>query len=305
MLAEAGGRGKVAVAFRAVSESVGNGSTLADALGERPELFEAVDVQVIRSSEHIGDIAPAFEAVAAAIDKRLTFRKSLIKKGTYPMLVLSASIFLGPLPELVTGSPAAYAGQVFGNIFVMGLVLGFALFGIPWLLRRPEVAGPLRRAAWRSPWPGSVYTDGVRGMFSSVLARNMSAGLPIHGALESAAAVTADPVTIQRVARASQDIRNGSELAEALGRQDVFPEGDRMQLLAGERSGTLTDSLNSLAGIYEERAERGLGIVLKIAGGVLTAVVFLYVAAGILEGMQKAVLGPMQEIEKALPYLRP
>ncbi len=302
MLADGGGVGKVPTALRDVSTRFQDGSTLADALGTHPELFVPQDLQVIRASEHIGDVAPAFEAVAQAIDARIAFRKTLLGKGAYPMLVLTASIFLGPLPELVVGSASAYAAQVFGNVLFMGLVLALVFVGLPWLLRRPDVGDPLRRFAWKAPWPGSVYRDTVRAMFSKVLARNMAAGLPIHPALESAAAVTADPVTIERIARASRAIRGGSELAEALGQQGVFADGDRMQLIAGERSGTLTDSLGALAATYGERSERGLSRILKVAGGILTAVVFIYVAFGIVGGLKKAVLGPMDEIEKALPY---
>lgn len=297
----------VGQALEDVGRAVEGGSTLADALARHPRLFRRADVQVVRAAERLGELGPAFDAVAEAIDGWLEARGRMLKSSVYPLIVLCSSIVLLPIPMAVTAGAGAYAAEVFTGFAWLAAAGAAFFFGVPWLLEHTRLGVDLRRLAWRAPWPASVYRDHVRATFYGVLARNLESGLLVYESLRSAGTVTADEETEAAAERSCDRITAGDELGEALVAEGLVPVPERMMVLAGERSGTLPEALHQMAQLYRDRAARGMGRVLTAVGAVLTVIVFAFVAAGILDAWRELNRSTGQVfdlIEKEMPYLR-
>ncbi len=297
----------VGAALLDIRRELDRGDGLSVALGRHPRLFRRAEIQAVRAAERIGELSPAFDAIAEAIDGWLHARGALARRATYPMMVLLVGVVVGPLPKVVTSGAGAYGRLVGTNLaLIAALVLG-CVFGLPWLMRNTRLGEEVRRLAWRLPWPARIYRDHVRATFYAVLARNLGAGLPVFEALGSAGAVTADARTEAAATSAGRAVGEGSELAPALVDAGLVPSSERMMVVAGERAGTLDESLRVMATLYRERAAAGLGRLMSVLGGALTVLVFIFIALSILgtfQDVQKSTTDVMDMIEQESPIRR-
>jgi type II secretory pathway component PulF len=301
----AGAGTRLAAVLEAVQREVEAGATLADAVAGHPELFDAPAVQSLRAAERSGGVPMALDATAARLSATLDTQRQFARSALYPLGVLATSIVLGPIPELITGSATAYATKVLGGFAAVAAVLVFAGVVVPRLLRTTRLGDDLRRAAWRLPWPATVYQVAVRGAFCRAFADQIDAGLPLYDALDASAGVTVDPFAQDAAAAAGAKLADGAPLAESLGATGLIPRGDLMVLIAGERAGTLVQSLRGLAQAYAERLDRGIRGVLRALGFVMTVVIFAWVAVGIVDAFSKVSQGTediFKLIEKEMPY---
>lgn len=297
-------RDRLAKAFRDAALKVEGGATLADAFEAQDGLVNLEELQMIRASERVGDLAPVFEGLSEDLQARIGLGRELIRRATYPVMLLLSSAVVGPLPLIMTGTGGDYLWAVMKNVLVIGL-LGPGLF---WagraLLAQPTVNAKLRTLAWRLPWGAGAYRDRTRAKFARVLGRNIESGLPIYESLETAARITADPHIIARTAAVGGQLAQGSELSPALGATGIFEPGERMQLVSAERSGTLDATFSVLAIQYDERSQRRLRRAVRILSGTLTAFVVVYVAMGVVQSYKDAVLGPLELLEQEMPHLK-
>ena len=294
----------VAAALKDIRGELERGEALAVALTRHPRLFRRAEVQAMRAAERIGELSPALDAIGEAIDGWLHARGALLKKAAYPMMVLLVGIIVGPLPRAVVSGAGAYGQAVAGHLALIAAIGLGGAFGLPWLLEHTRLGEDARRIAWRLPWPARIYRDHVQATFYAVLSRNLAAGLPVFEALESAGAVTADTRTETAAAEAGRAIGGGSELAPALVGAGLVPTSERMMVVAGERAGTLDESLRGMATLYRERAAAGLGRLMSALGTVLTLLVFVFIALSILgtwQDVRKSTTDVMDMIERESP----
>lgn len=282
--------------LRQISQRVGAGDDLAEALGEYPEYFSKADVQLVRAGERSGTLREAFDTIRDDHDRKREFVVTVLSQSTYPLLLLVMWIFMAPVPLLAAGKVDSY---------VMAVVTPFLVLLALWLLSRPvymlirdrlDLGRMARNFAWLAPWPGSIYRDYVRGIFCRTLARNLGAGIALYDSLETAASVTADPHTETAAARAAEDVGDGADLAPSLGAARIIPPGDLMIVTAGERAGELVEGLESLGKVYLERALRGFKQLAKVLSVALAFLILMYVASGILGQF----LSVTRELESAL-----
>ncbi|MCB9729368.1 MAG: type II secretion system F family protein [Deltaproteobacteria bacterium] len=289
----------------AMGTDLEGGASLADAASRHPELFDASALQALRAAERTGSLPQALEALAARLDSSLEVRRQLLRSALYPLGVLATSIVLGPIPELVTGSAGAYAAKVLGNLALVAGLAFVAAVVVPRVLRTTSLGTTLRRAAWRLPWPASVYRHAVRATFCRAFADHLEAGLPLYDALQAAADVTVDPFAADAATSAAAMLEQGSALAVSLGASGFVPAGDLMVLIAGERAGTMVEALRGLATTYGDRLARGVRGLLRAFGVLMTIVIFAWVAVGIIEAFTQVSQGSediFRMIEKEMPY---
>lgn len=301
----AGAHPRLRACLMAIGADLESGTSLADAAARHPELYDAAALQSLRTAERTGSVPLALDAIAARIDATLDTQRQIFRSAIYPLSVLGTSILLGPIPALMAGSTGAYAAKVLGNLALVGALLFFVAIALPRILRTTRLGQDLRRVAWRLPWPASVYRLAVRGAFCRAFADQIEAGLPLFDALDSAAAVTVDPFARTCAAEAGALLSSGSTLAGALGSTGLIGSGELMVLIAGERAGTLVESLRALGVTYAERLERGIRGLLRALGFLLTIVIFAWVAIGIIEAFGQVSQGTEDILELVRPdYLR-
>ena len=297
-------RDRLAKAFRDAALKVEGGATLADALEAQEGLVNPEELQMIRASERVGDLAPVFEGLSEELQVRIGIGRELLRRATYPLLLLASSAVVGPLTLIVTGTAGAYLWAVTKNLLLIAAFGPGLFFAFRALVQYPKLSAKLRALAWRMPIGAGAYKDRVRAKFARVLGRNIESGLPIYESLETAARITADPHIIERAASVTGELAQGSELSPALGATGIFEPGERMQLVSAERSGTLDATFSLLATQYDERGQRRLQRTVRVLSGVLTALVVVYAAMGIVQTYKDAVLGPLEMLEQEMPHLK-
>lgn len=300
-----GGPSRLTRVLDDLATRIDEGASLAEAMGAHPEAFRPDDVAIVAAAERTGDPTSALEAIAQRHEGALAVRWSLLRHAAYPLLLLVASTLLLPLRHLVSGGVGAYLGRVasgLGGLALTGLLVGLVL---PRLLRLPAVGERLRGLAWRLPWPASIWRAHARAVLYETLARQLDAGIPLYEALDAAARATGDPRVRQRVDEAARRVASGEALTTAAAAVELVPEADRVALTAGERSGTLAETLSGLAEAQAARRRRQLrALVLVVAVG-LTLLVFVRVALGILGAYQELLGGgrdALERLEREMPY---
>lgn len=275
-------RSEVAEAVGEVRSRVRGGASLSEALGEE-ELFPPLATGMARAGERGGDLARALGRLAEHLEREEELKSRVASALLYPALMTGVGgaalavlvfyvlpRFVGILEEAGAALPRSTAlllatgdflGRWWGALLVAALAATAAI--VAWgrsesgrravarLLLRLPVVGPLRRRA-------------VAVRFGRSLGELLRSGLAIVPALEVASASLADPATADELAAATERVRAGEKLADAVGQGRAFPPLFLRMTAVGEEGGRLPDMLDRAAGVAEDELERGLERLVRL-----------------------------------------
>lgn len=265
-------------AIRAVAEAVASGAGLSESLAAAGAAFGPVvrGMAVVadatgRDAEVLRDVAAA---VRHAVGVRREFRAALVK----PALQLVAALATVGVVIAVSGGITGLDGEPIDLLglglrgpkglrtYLLGLAVaaaaGVACAPLAW---RSWAAGGIARAfALRMPVLGPALAAGESAAWCRAAALAAGAGIDAGGLVRVASAA-APGLALAPEAIAAR-LRAGADLAEALA---VDGRLDRRILVAvevGERSGTVSESLDRLAAGFEEESRAGLVAAARTAG---------------------------------------
>lgn len=268
-------RKTVTAALQHVCDQVRGGMRLADAMAERPRDFPAIYRSLINAGENAGDLARVMERLADYLENRDQLRSTIVSAFIYPAILVLVStgivVFLLSyvVPQVIGAFAQArqelplltqimlQASHLLGDYGLIALLLA----ALAAALARQALKDPARRLRWhaallRLPGLGS-YVQGVNtARFASTLAILIDAGVPLLTALEAARQTLGNQHLAQCVQQATQQVREGSNLAPALKRQKVFPSNLIHLLASGEKTGSLAPMLDRAASNLSRDLER-------------------------------------------------
>ena len=261
-----------------------------DALAGQPLSFtfsqlgvmDELSLAILGAAEVRGDPARALTVIADRCADRRTQRNLLIQRLTYPVLLLVACILIPPLPRIVNGGVGAYLAAVAGPLVVL-VVLGVLVRRIA----RARPQDPLRLAAIRVlsslPIAGGIVLMEARARFTEVLGASVRAGLDMRASLVWAcrAAAHARLGPAEPVIKA---IEKGASLHEALATLSGLDATDRAMIAQGEMAGALDEVLPRIAKMHAETARMRLSMVVRVAAGMVMAIVMAIAAMSIVGG---------------------
>jgi hypothetical protein len=160
------GQDALAKAFRDTALKIESGATLADALGEQEGIVNHEELQMIRASERVGDLGPVFEGLADDLQARIGIGRELLRRASYPLMLMISSAVVGPLPTIVTGSAGAYGGSPRTCWSSASLGQGSSWQHAPWSYTRPSTlsCGPSPGGSPGAPAPIRIVCErGSRG----------------------------------------------------------------------------------------------------------------------------------------------
>lgn len=288
------------------------GASLAAALGSYARSFPEFYRALVHGGEESGALPTVLQHLAEYLDARQALRQKTGLALLYPILVavVALAVVTGLLMYVVP-----QVVQVFQQSRQSLPLLTRALIGLSdflraaWpyvaaagvagalaahrLLRRP---GPRRR--WHAlllglPWLGSLLRGVETSRFASTLAILVAGGVPLLGALASAAQGMGNGVMREAVERAIGRVREGVSLSRALGETRVFPPLLVHLVASGELSGKLEQMLSRAARLETQALERRLAVFLTL----LEPVMILVMGAGVLL-IVLAILLPIIEINQ-------
>jgi type IV pilus assembly protein PilC len=253
-----------------VREEVRNGALLSDAFA-RQGVFPPIYVTTVLAGERSGSLAEVLERFITYQKLALSVRKKLIVSMLYPAVLVCLAfglvVFLvtyvvpnfaqlyssmgsrlpAPTQILIAVGTTARSYVVFGFVCLLLALLAFRYWA-----RTPSGKEAVDRAVLKTPIAGEVWLKFQVAQFSRVMGTLLLGGIPLLGALDTAADSLGTQVLKKVLERAVKLVREGQALSQALRSTKLFPGLSIDMIEVGESTGALPAMLSSVAEFYED-----------------------------------------------------
>ena len=284
-----------------VRESVNEGTSLAEAMGGFPYVFDELYCSMVRAGESSGALAPVLERLAEYVENRMTLRNQLINAMIYPVLMLIFSggvagvLLVKVIPNITQMLRDMKQPLPFATRLVMALsdvvvhywlpaVLALAFLVIAWNRVVQTEAGRLRWDAFTLKVPvfGRLIRYVAIARFARTLATLTAGGVSIVPAMEISKTVASNAVIGRAIDLAKDAITRGSSIAGTMRTSGEFPPLVTHMISVGEASGELPAMLGKLADSYDDQVSNALSRLMALLGPILLIFVALVILLIIL-----------------------
>ena len=260
--------------LKQITKDVEGGSTLADALGKHPKVFDTLFVNLVAAGEVGGILDTILQRLAAYIEKAEKLKSQIKGAMTYPIVVIGiAIIVIGvimifvipvfqdmfasfgkalPLPTQIVVNLSNFTK---GNIHYM--IVGLIVF--VFLFRRYGRTESGRRnldsLALKLPVFGELIKKVAVARFTRTLGTMISSGVPILDALEITGKTAGNVIVEEVIYDARSSIAEGQTIADPLSETDIFPGMVTQMISVGESTGALDAMLEKIADFYDDEVD--------------------------------------------------
>lgn len=284
-----------------IAQALRRGEALHEALSSCPNKFPEFMINMIKVGEESGTLEVVFNNLYTYYYKKSRLRKKVIEVAIYPTFVLILSLLLalillttvvpsmidmvlsigGQLP-LLTQLTIALSSFLTNN-FAHIMILNFALIVI--LVHYVKV-GKINFAFKRKiPIIKDIYYKSTAYDFLYALFLLYSSGVNILFSLEEATRVIADSYIRNQASTSINQIREGSNLVEALISLEIIDYSTLTLIGLGEETGKLSEMLKRLLLIKEEELSSQLEKLLQLLQPVSILIVGLVVGTIVISIM--------------------
>ena len=280
------------VVINQVISDVEAGTAFSDALDKHPRVFNRVYISLVAASETSGTLDKGLERLADQQEKDADIISKVRGAMIYPIIVLLVmmavmtfmvvkvlpqvqSIYAG-LPgvslPLVTRILLAISHFVthFWWLVLLGLVFG-GFFGSRWArtLGGRSVIDKIKMKAWPI---GPLFMKMYMARFARTGTTLVASGVPIIQVLEITGEAVDNVHINKSLKRATEKVKGGKALSEALDKDPNFLELVPNMLRIGEQSGALETMLSKVADYYEKEVDNEIKTISTIIEPVLMVV---------------------------------
>ena len=285
-----------------VKTQVNEGSSLGDAMGRHPKVFQDLYVNMVRAGEASGNLEAVMFRLADFLEAQNKLRAKIISALFYPivMTIIGAGIMTILMVSVVPKVTAIFAdtGKAlpWNTQLLIGLsatigswkglvILGLLLVGIQ-LFRRwkrtPHGRAAVDRMILKMWVIGPLARQIAITRFAKTLSTMLGSGVPLLRALEIVKSILGNTVLQKVVEDAKASIQEGESIAAPLKRSGEFPPIVTHMIAVGERSGQLEQMLEEVAHAYDLEIDLKMGrlttllepVMILLMGGSVAFVVF-------------------------------
>ncbi|MGB3290822.1 MAG: type II secretion system inner membrane protein GspF [Burkholderiaceae bacterium] len=305
-------RRHVARVLAAVRDDVRAGHRLGEALAAHPRDFPEIYQALVDAGEQSGDLAQVLERLADYIESRGALRNKVLTAFIYPVIVTVVSIgivifllsyvvpqVVGAFSQAQQALPLLTRMMLAASGFVRdwGLLVAVGLAAL-FVLWRLGLRNPSARMAWharvlRLPVLGRYLLGVDVARFAATLAILTGSNVPLLAALDAARRTLKNRKLQAAVDDATDRVREGGALAQALQMQKVFPPLLIHLVDSGERTGELPAMLGRSANVLSVELERRAMTMTAILEPLM-----ILVMGGIVLVIVMAVMLPIIEINQ-------
>ena len=284
-----------------IRETVRGGAPLSVALEQQHGLFSRLYVNLVRAGESGGGLDDALRRLADYLERSRELRSRVTNALTYPVFLLGlvfvsvAILLVGVVPQFEALFASLNAELAWYTQLVLWLssalrngwpLIIAALLLLAWWLNK-RIGDP----AWRLAMDGRMLANRYAGpligrletaRLSRTLGTLVGNGVPLLTALNLSGNVLSNRVLANALEAASSEVKSGSGLGYALGRQKVFPRLAVQMIQVGEESGELDTLLLKVADTFDVETRNALDRLLVLLVPALTILMAVIVAAIIL-----------------------
>lgn len=262
-----------------VRSRVVEGRSLAQSLADNPRAFDHMYRAMVRAGESAGFLGQVLERLAEYTETSQATKQRLQMAMIYPIVLLCVSIGIVGLlmafvvPKLVSIfenrdadlpliteiliATSNFISSYWGLFTFLGCIAAIAAF-MAWL-RDDKHRMLWHRFLLRVPFFNELLIQADSARFSATLAILIDSGVPLLEAIRIAGQVLNNYVLRKSSEQVAVAVQEGSSLARALDKAQVFPPLLVQMVASGEANGTLAKQLSYASRNQERELEMTIG----------------------------------------------
>lgn len=259
------------------------GGSISTAMRQSGDLFPPLVADVINVAERGGKLDNALDNAAGYLERAADLRKKVSNAAVYPTVMLSISglmmivivVFVLPrfgdlFTKMKADVPATTHLMLAVGQFVQkkpllgtGLFLG-SIAAIVTVFRQPFVKKAVAAGALKLPGIGDLLIRLAMSRSLRVISTLLGSNVSIIAALEHGANVAGVRSISKALNDASEMVRQGGTLSDAMKKSKHFPSSVTQMVVVGERTGRLSTVLAACAAKMESDADARLKSLVSI-----------------------------------------
>ena len=271
-LVEGGELNKV---VRSLVEAVRAGKSLAVSMGEHPEIFPKIYVNMVRAGEAGGILDGVLRYLTEYLESTLALKEDVKSALIYPVILAVAAglslivLFIFVIPKFA----AIFRDNDKALPWITKVVIGFSQFlseygwitllvicagiiGAAFYVRSPEGKSEWDRFSLRTWLIGDLLRKFETARFSRTLAALLKGGVPMLEALGTVQGVIGNRLLARAIGQVQVRVREGRGMARPLSESGLFPPLALNMIAVGEETGKLEAMLTEVANYYDQEVKR-------------------------------------------------
>jgi type IV pilus assembly protein PilC len=258
-----------------IGASVSAGNPLSATLRKHPDYFDDLYCDLVETGEQSGALETIYDRIAIYKEKSEALKSKIKKAMFYPIAVVVVAfivttillIFVVPQFEEIFSSFGAelpaFTQFVLGisrGIQNYGLMIAGVAFAAGTLFARTHKKS-LKLRDWvnaktlKIPVIGEILKKASVARFTRTLATTFAAGVPLMGALDSAAGAAGNSVFRDAILFVKKEVSAGIPMNVGMRTTGVFPPMVVQMIAIGEEAGAVDEMLSKVATIYEAEVD--------------------------------------------------
>jgi general secretion pathway protein F len=256
-------------------EAVRAGKSLAVSMGEHPDVFPKIYVNMIRAGEAGGILEAVLRYLTEYMENTIALKEDIKSALIYPIILAGAAglslivLFLFVIPKFAS----IFRDNSKAIPWITKMVIGFSqlltqygllilLFvvalgvGLLFYIRTPEGRGEWDRFCLRAWLFGELVRKFETARFTRTLSALMKGGVPLLEALGTVQGVVGNRLLARAIGQVQVRVREGKGMARPLAESGLFPALALSMIAVGEETGKLETLLTEVAGYYDQEVKR-------------------------------------------------
>ena len=287
--------------IRTVKADVEAGTTLAEAMSKKPQVFSELYISMIRAGEIGGVLDEILNKIADLMEKEFALKQKVKSAMSYPVFIAAAALIMSVfmlafiLPQFV-GIFKQYGADLPGlTQFIVTLTILFnkywylffailagIIFAIYTYIKTPHGRVVFDKFKLSVPIFGEINRKTAVARFTRILGTLIKSGVPILEALTVSANAIGNLIISGSVMEAKTKIKEGQSISGPLKASGVFPLMVTQMIMVGEESGELEEMLVNVAKFYDDEVDRAVEKLTAIIEPVMMAFIALTVGVMII-----------------------
>jgi type IV pilus assembly protein PilC len=269
-------------AIAGIRADVEAGSTLEQAMGRHPKVFDRLFRAMVRSGEESGRLEDALDRIAFQVEKTDALRRQVKSALMYPALIFGFAVvvllaivtfvipvFVGIFEEIGAEHPEEASGlplptqvcvtasdAITGYWFVIFPILVLSFFGFFRWKKTERGKEIWDRILLRLPFKiGDVIQKVALARWSRTFSGAVSAGVPMLQAIKLTGETAGNIVLEQAMDDVYASAKRGGSLAGPIEGNAIFPPMVGHMVAVGEETGQLEHMLSKVADFYEAEVD--------------------------------------------------
>jgi type IV pilus assembly protein PilC len=273
---------RLSEAIAGIRQDVEAGSSLADAMGRRPQIFDKLFRAMVRSGESSGRLDDSLDRIAYQLEKLDALKREIRSAVLYPafvfvaavLVMLAVVIFIVPIfadafKQAVSDQPGESSSLPKLTQFMVdfsSFLKGYWFIWVP-----GAIGGAIGFFQWkkteqgRKQWDrlklrlpvhiGDIVQKAAVARWSRTFSGAVASGVPLLEAITLTGQTSGNAEVEGAMDEVYASVKSGGTLAHPIEKADVFPPMVGHMVSVGEESGQLEQMLTKVADFYEAEVD--------------------------------------------------